>query len=410
MEEISIKRTNNTTSNLKRNQNLKRKQEGQKKLKKQFRNMTLNPKQVLKTMFAPTIRGKGIKKLNKLNSYKGYAKQAAAYQHSYARSIVVPEFARGSKLPSVFPQPTTSIHKHITIPFTASASGKAAIIWNPFFLSDTTNARSYLAINNSATLTLTSVEATTGYAIQSTIFGIPINTMQSYRLVSASITITPEMSLQTAQGTIGGGIANYNNQNNNGFANGGANWFAFAGDLTIAANVDNLLYFNKANVTALESIRHIYFPFDPSFEDYQPMNLAHNNDSGTDFFFAYYVTGAPAAANFNIELYMNYECIPHPVVQAYLPMDTYEGGENSNTIIKSLSKQEVLLSQVDSNIPKVLNELDQYERQGNYTTQKSDRDGIPQLDKESESGWLNRSVSFIGDHIGDISSIIGMII
>lgn len=336
----------------------------EKRLKKKVNKITKKVKK-LKILKIP----KGSKKVAMPKVMKQYStlsgkelmRRAAAYQHSYARSVVLPEFGSGSKIPSIFPQPTSSSHKHLTIPFTVSANGKAVIAWNPFFLAEAAATKTWLGINNSAGLNLNTVENVTGYTMTATNFGFPNNVVGSYRLVSASISVVPQMSIQTAQGTIAGGIANYDLQNNDGYNNGTAA-FLFGGDLTVAANVDNLLYFKRANVTALESLRHIYFPLDPSYENYVPINKSHGNNSwGTDFFFAYYITGAPNGAAFNLDLYANYEWIPTPIAQSYMPMTSYEGTEDSSTIIKSLAGNSELVAQSGPSLDKEMAELDKYE-------------------------------------------------
>lgn len=321
---------------------------------------------------------KQVSRLGRMN-LKSHARNAAAYQHSYARAIVVPEHARNAKIPAIFPQPTSSIHKHLTVPITTNASGKAAIIWNPFFLHDNSVTTSWLLVNNAAGLNLNTPEVTTGYTVQAFNCGIPADTIQSYRLVSAAITIIPQMSRIDAKGKIAGGIVNYDHQNASGFTSG-TNQFPFAGELTVASNIDNLLYFNTANVTDLQSIRHIYFPFDPTYESYTPLNKSHADIAPTDFFFAYYITGAPANANFNLEIYYNMETIPTPYAQSYMSMENYAGNENSNTIIKSLAGDSILTSQAGDNIPSLLSALDEMEG------------GVKPAIKND---WLDRSIDLI---------------
>jgi len=323
-------------------------------------------KQIVKGMQNMNFSKNNKKNKKSRGSVKQMLSLATEYQHSYARSLITPEFGRGSKIPSIFPQPTTSTHKHLTIPFTASSNGKAAILWNPYFLVDQSTNYSWLAINNSTALTLTSTEVTTGYSPIAMNFGVPANIAQTYRLVSASIRIDPQMSLQTAQGSIGGGIIQYTGQAGTGFVPATGGSFLLGGVGTVSSNIDNSLFFAKANVTALESIRHIYFPFDPSYEMYVPMNVSHSGLEGgnsttqasNDFFFAYYITGAPANANFNIEIYVNFEIIPSVIGEAYLPMESYVGEENSSTIIKALSGNEGLVTQIGNNISTQLESLD----------------------------------------------------
>jgi len=334
------------------------------------------------------------KKLNYLQlenlSNKLYRK-SQMWQSSYTRAIVIPEAARNSKIPSIFPQPTYSIHKHITIPISTSVNGKAVIAWNPYYLHDTSASYSTFYVNNSSNLNLTSIEAITGYKAVGINYGIPANIVSSYRLVSASIQIVPQMSVTNAQGTIAGGICTYIGQDTRGNLDNTTSYL-FAGDLTVASNVDNLLYFHKASVTELQSLRHIYFPLDPSYETYVPINYTHGvlgetstTSSGSDFYFAYYITGTQASASFNVELYINFECLPTALAQSYIPISTYSGTEDQTKVIKSLSNDEKLVAQAASNIDEIINQFD---------------------DNEShESSFLNRSAKFIGKHLPDIVDI-----
>jgi len=333
---------------------------------KQTRNPAKKNKQ--KRKFKPSGNKKLLNRLNALNirtpkkmmgvpNLKSFMNTVTSYQHSYARAVVIPEYAKGAKIPSIFPQPTASLHKHITVPIVTNASGKAAILWNPFFLSDTSYNRTQLLLDNAVGLDLINSELVSGYTAIKTDFGIPINIINTYRLVSASMTIVPQMSIQTAQGSIGGGVYQIGSDlSAAGYVAASTGIFVLP-QMTVAANIDNLLYFKKANLTALESIRHIYFPLDPSYEIYVKGNSSHGINDPTDFVFAYYITGAPASANFNLELYVNYEYIPNVYAQSFIPMDTYSGNEKPENIVQALSQNEVLTSQAATNINNQLNDI-----------------------------------------------------
>jgi len=282
------------------------------------------------------------------------------------------------------------MHKHMTIPITVNASGKAAIVWQPYYLQETT-APAYCSfyVNNSTTLTLTTPETVGGYTPIITNFGLPANIYSSYRLVSASIKIDPQMSLQTAQGSIGGGIAVYANQA--GFSSHGSPAFLFSGDLTVASNVDNLLYFNKANITEQQSIRHIFIPLDPSYEIYTPINYPHGFSASaievnTEFYFAYYITGAPASSSFNVELYANFECMPTPVAEGFVALASYQGGEDSTKIIKSITSHPTVITQSSPSITQLLLEED------------NDFSQPQKFNSSHEKSFMNDMSAFISDN------------
>jgi len=369
-----------TTTNIKKNIPKKK----MKKLTKDINNLSLKNSKMQ--------RYSKLSRRQLLNKYQ-------SFQMSYARSIVLPEYAREAKIPSIFPQPTASIHKHLTIPFNVSTNGKAVIAWQPYFLQNSTSNYSSLYINNSTTLTLTSPEVTTGYTPINTQFGIPVDTFSNYRLVSAACRIDPQMSLQTASGSIAGGIAVYANQY--GSHPIGTNVFLFAGDLTLSSNIDNLLYFNKSNITAQQSMRHIYFPLDPSFEMYTPIGYPHGQDSSvgsanTDFYFVYYITGAPANSSFNLELYLNFECIPTPYAEGYISMAPYSGNEDSSKIIKSVTTKPELITQSANNMNNVL--------------QMEEHDFNNISSENSLYTFAKSAGSFLLDHSADIGSFLGGIL
>lgn len=381
------------------------KQKGKKPKKKQNQKMNqiikkLDKVSTKENALIKTFKNSKMTKYSRL-SKRNLMNRFQSFQMSYARSIVLPEFSRGARLPSIFPQPTATMHKHITVPITTSVNGKAAILWQPYVLQESNSTPfSGLYLNNSATLTLTSAEATTGYQVLPTPWSVPANTFSSYRLVSASIRIDPQMSIQTAQGSVAGGIAVYSNQK--GFDQVGINVFPFAGELTIAANVDNLLYFNKANITEQQAIRHIFFPLDPTYEYYTPVNYPHGtsattNEINTEFYFAYYITGAPASSSFNIELYMNFECIPTPIAEGFIQMSPYLGSEDSNKIVKSVTSKPGVITQASPLITELLLEED--------NDFSRDVKGDSRFAGKNESSFFNDISSFISDHGATIGGV-----
>jgi hypothetical protein len=282
-----------------------------------------------------------------------------AYFDSYARALLFPELCRNAKIPSIFPQETTSIHKHWTIPLTCTSGGQMALTFNPFSFSDTSAALTTLYQDASATLSLTAADTvggSTGIAMST---GTPINTFANYRLVSCSVILTPQVSLQNAQGTIGSGI--YFGQV---FAAGATGSVThYAGDqLTVSSNIDNLVYYNEANITALQSVRMIYFPADPSYEMYIQVNNSHGQIYGTDFVFAFYVNGASASAKFNLEIFSNYEMQPFVTTEQYMPTSAYRGNEDSTKVVKSVTSAPAHISQIGSNI---LGEIESLDEGGN---------------------------------------------
>jgi hypothetical protein len=288
-------------------------------------------------------------------------------RYSYAKALTLPEKVYDAKIPSLVPLPTNSYHKQVTIPFVCSAagvnpntgtnSGKAVIIINPFYCA-ASSSTSFVLINNSSNLTLNSVENVTGFGAYPCNWSIGTSSFQSYRLVSAAVEIDPQMSLQSAQGTMAGGITWLSGQAVTGYAAPTSAGNFFYGNLTISSNIDNVLYYEKANLTQQQSIRHIYMPLDPSYEIFTNMAFTHGSviDEGSDFFWVYYITGAPAGASFNLVITFNLEFLPNPDTIFETMATPYKGKEDSKTILKALAGDENLVAQADSNLSRQINE------------------------------------------------------
>jgi hypothetical protein len=334
---------------------------------------------------------------NKLQrmSPSALVKRYQNYQTSYARAILVPECVYQAKIPSIFPQPTISIHKHMTIPFTTSTNGLAAFIINPYIYLDTTTNASYtgVAINNSALLSLNTAETVTGYSGLKQNFGLLASVLQEYRLVSASVTIVPQSSVTNSQGTIASGVLNVNGQTP--FTVGVGGNFPLGGALTIAANVDNSLYYQKANVSAMESLRMIYFPLDPSYENYlninnthgvgQPSQPASGNNTvvpGSDFWWVGYITGTAASAPFVFELDFNFEALPTIVTESTFRGSSYCGNESSSDIIKRVCAEPEVVSHSGTGIDNFIDEIEVMEESF--------------FDKSL--GFINNTFDFVSDH------------
>ena len=123
----------------------------------------------------------------RLSDYLQHMK--AEQNDEYLDALVKPEFAKGCKIPTNIPVPSSSFQLHNSIAFTPNANGHAAIIFNPFFLSTNTTAGSLQL----STCYLNKDVSVTGSA--SSNFFYPINVGQtippvynSYRLVSVSYT------------------------------------------------------------------------------------------------------------------------------------------------------------------------------------------------------------------------------
>jgi hypothetical protein len=254
------------------------------------------------------------------------------------------------------------------------------IAWNPYYLNEAGNTQSCLAINNSSTLTLTAIENTNGYAVIATPFNMGVGVYGNYRLVSASIQVIPQTSLQTASGKIAGGIVMSPNFPPQTVAASG--FFFASGAYTVSSNLDNALYYEDANITMQESIRHIYFPFDNTFEQYTGINSSHDATEGgeNDFCFVYYITGTAASASFNLELYCNFEAIPTITGLGYIQTTLCKCIERDTEVVKTIAENPQIVSQASANVNEHI------------------------MKYESEN-WLNRTFDYIMDHTDDVMNI-----
>jgi hypothetical protein len=199
-------------------------------------------------------------------------------------------------------------------------------------------------------------------------------------------------------GTIAGGIISLVNNKVQGYAPA-ANGIAISSDLSVSAYIDNAMYYKRANVTQLESIRHVYFPLDPTYETFINTNESHgvtgqltNTSGGSEFLFVYYITGAASGAAFNVILNTNYECLPRYDAFTQNIAVSYEGKERVQNVVSSFSSQEELISQVGKDVSK-----DVMMEEKHFTEVK-------------DGSFLDKTMDFLGEHlpdIGDISAILG---
>jgi len=248
-----------------------------------------------------------------------------------------------------------------TIKFQTNATGNAALLVNPWFLYDSSNASSWILINNDVNLDLnTNVGMLTNFVAQSMQSRITPNTAAAYRLVSASLHVYPEMSINTAQGYIAGGLVTRANQTN-AYTVGSSGNSPFGGAAAIASVIDQTMFYQKAQIGGQTGIRAIYIPFDPTFEAFINVNVGRQTTfpQCDNFYWNYYVTGTQAAANMVMEIYYNFEIEPlqEGILQLFTTVhSTYEKTEN---VLDFVSQNPELISQSSPNLLATANEVDE---------------------------------------------------
>lgn len=227
-------------------------------------------------------------------------------EHEYYTTLVRPEKARGSKIPTQIPIPSSSFQLKQSFNIITNASGNASVIINPFYLTDSSSTTSTVFLNNDVSLT--------GTASNNNFNAIAIgqaipNVYNQYRLVSGSVVAKYIGRLDTVQGIIGGSIIFDQNITPTTVGNPNSNLQKY-GDYNLAQDA----YFQQENYS-LQGMRELYFPLDNTWEQYQPLGTAKNG-----FGFLLYVQGAPPASNiYKVDVYFNMECLPDVTFLNYIP-------------------------------------------------------------------------------------------
>jgi hypothetical protein len=222
----------------------------------------------------------------------------------YYNALINPERALAPKVPGQFLTATCTLKRHITVSVTANAGGKICVLWQPFNLFDDANALSGLGVQNNVSYD-GATNFTGGLLAQTVKFGVPASNVLDYRLVSASIVLQPQVSINTAQGKFGGASIPFAAAN----AAVGSQVTASTAVQTFS-NIENYSFYAEADVCQFESLRCIYTPLDVHDLELYPINsgaLPNTNEEAT---FIGFGTGLPASCPINIELYYNFEVTP----------------------------------------------------------------------------------------------------
>lgn len=224
----------------------------------------------------------------------------------YIENLVYPETAKDAKIPTSFPVPSSSFKLHASFSVTTNASGNVAGYVNPIFLGNAANTSFF--INNDVSLTgASNSNFFIGVASNQ---NIPNNIYQRYRLVSYSIHVSYIGRWDIVSGVIGGGVT-FDSGIGNNVAVGvvepnGARYGNF--DL-----IDDSYYAYRT--AAINGIRIVYVPADPTFEEYVTTNQSVGGEQ-----LHFYCQGLPPSTQcLRIDTYANFECLADPEFQNYIP-------------------------------------------------------------------------------------------
>ena len=296
-------------------------------------------------------------------------------EYSYLNNLLHPEKCKGVKIPSPIPVPSCSFQLHNCITVKTNSIGNLAIMFNPFFLGKVPDSADRIpagqihvsGIDNLYSFSagyrfLTSFfinndDSLTGNAPNENWSNINIGQLipavyDQYRLVSASIVVKYIGRLDNTSGVIGGSVVfDESTQVGGRFFTESQN--EAGGDVTTGLynNIPEFLYkygnfdlamdafYHQENL-CLQGMRCLYFPVDPSYEDYTRLmnaniikvsgkygDLSSFKSTSTEDYLKsgfnnfIYVMGAPAnTACFKIDIYCNFECLPSSSFLNYLPL------------------------------------------------------------------------------------------
>lgn len=311
---------------------------------------------------------------------------------TYTRSLVCPENVRHAKIPSTLPLPTVSYHLKRSFNVTTNGTGQLAILINPWYLSDTTSNTTWILYNNDTLLNVNTGNGGGLWQSLSMSSNISAGNASAYRLVSASIQIYPENTITNTSGYLAGGIVTAANM----AASYGVTTGISPGAAFNQSNViDNLLYYQKSQLAGQQGVRAIYLPFDPTFEMFMGLNSGRATISTQidQFFWNYYVAGAPANQNMVIEIYWNFELEPQPISLLQSIADVSVPFESDAKAIKTIQQHDGLVSQASPNLNSIVNNIDELLVSGGKNTDK-------------EMGFLDQSINFLNEHAAELGSVI----
>jgi len=265
------------------------------------------------------------------------------YELEYLNALIHPESARGSKIPSQIPVPSTSFQLHNTVQFTPNSNGNAAIYFNPCYLNTNTGtARTTLYLNQHSSLT----GSATNDNFNSLDIGLNIpGIYNSYRVVSASLVIRYVGRLDIVQGMIGGAVF-FDPNLHAGSTTAGTKDTTLAqyGDFNFAMDS----FYTQENYT-LNGVRILYFPLDNSYEEYTNLGTEQKGFG----MFAYILGGVPGG-NYKLDIYVNYECLPNPSFLNYMPVSSCTKGMGTKSQAIAAAQQ-TAVTDADADKPKKQN-------------------------------------------------------
>lgn len=276
---------------------------------------------------------------------------------TYLDALVKPEASRGAKIPSTIPVPSSSFQLHSQTLISPNASGNAFCMFNPFYLATSginpvPQSSSTFFVNNHSSLT-GSATPTAGTTISVQIGQTIPNVYNAYRVVSASIVVRYIGDLMSVKGVIGGAIVFDSNVLPTGVGLPVTSLDKY-GDFSIAMDS----YYHQENLS-LNGIRELYFPLDNTYEQYLTPGTAKNGFA----FLIYIQDGVASAANYKVDIFVNYEALPDSSFLNYIPQSSCNPSDSSNkeNAIRTVQQNPILVGEIPMKAPK-MNQSSLWER------------------------------------------------
>lgn len=228
----------------------------------------------------------------------------------YIRDLIYPEDAVDPKIPTNFPVPSSSFQLHASFSVTTNALGNVAGFVNPLYLGNQNLSTFY--INNNASLNGSSTS--NFYNAVNANQNLPNqNIYQRYRLVSYALHVTYIGRWDIVSGIIGGAVTFDSTLGVPGSINFTEPNAARYGNFDL---IDDSYYASRS--AAMNGIRILFVPVDPSFVEYQTTNVALLGEQ-----LHFYAQSLPPNAQcLRIDTFANFECLADASFQNYIPTTT----------------------------------------------------------------------------------------
>jgi len=263
-----------------------------------------------------TIKVKTIRKANNVRKIQNAMKQKdniaqkstliSSVCTPYLESLLYPEVSTQAKIPGMADQ-TVSLHRKVTVMSNANALGAFGLIAQPTFLSDAATNTSCISVNNQPTYDGFTA-GTGGNAVRlSCPFNIPANTVSTYRLVSFSVVVTPQLSNLNLQGTLHGALIKTDGDVP-GVVGGNSSITGLA-----VPNISSAPTYCEANVNTGNGLRIVWCPNDIHLLQFKAINTNWQTNEHTlnEFVPMIVGVGLPANAPMRIDLFFNFEVTPY---------------------------------------------------------------------------------------------------